>query len=71
MLFISSAPVLIRHMRHLKSVIFLHRCLISAIQLDKGLFTRGSDFAFRLAQFPKYKNNYILKNGLAYCEIAL
>jgi hypothetical protein len=28
-------------------------------------------FRIRLAHFPKYKNNYILKNGLAYCEIAL
>ena len=27
-------------------------------------------FRIRLAHFPKYKNNYILKNGLAYCEIA-
>jgi len=28
-------------------------------------------FCIRLAHFPKYKNNYILKNGLAYCEIVL
>jgi hypothetical protein len=28
-------------------------------------------FRIRLAHFPKYKNNYIWKNGLAYCEIAL
>jgi len=28
-------------------------------------------FRIRLAHFPKYKNNYNLKNGLAYCEIAL
>jgi hypothetical protein len=28
-------------------------------------------FRIRLAHYPKYKNNYILKNGLAYCEIAL
>ena len=27
-------------------------------------------FRIRLAHFPKYKNNYILKNGLAYCKIA-
>ncbi len=25
----------------------------------------------KLAHFPKYKNNSILKNGLAYCKIAL
>ncbi len=28
-------------------------------------------FRIRLAHYPKYKNNYILKNGLAYCEIVL
>jgi len=28
-------------------------------------------FRIRLAHIPKYKNNSILKNGLAYCEIAL
>jgi len=28
-------------------------------------------FRIRLAHFPQYKNNYNLKNGLAYCEIAL
>jgi len=28
-------------------------------------------FRIRLAHFPKYKNNYNLKNGLAYYEIAL
>ncbi len=28
-------------------------------------------FRIRLAHLPKYKNNYILKNGLSYCEIAL
>ena len=26
-------------------------------------------FRIRLAHFPKYKNNYNLKNGLAYCKI--
>ena len=28
-------------------------------------------FRIKLAHFPNYKNNYILKNTLAYCEIAL
>ncbi len=28
-------------------------------------------FHIRQAYFPKYKNNYILNNGLAYCEIEL
>jgi hypothetical protein len=28
-------------------------------------------FSNKVAHFPKYKNNYNLKNGLAYYEIAL
>jgi len=28
-------------------------------------------FRIKLPYYPKYENNYILKNGPAYCEIAL
>ncbi len=34
MLLISSAPVLIRHLWQLKTVVFQHRCLNSAFPLD-------------------------------------
>ena len=34
-------------------------------------FTRGSEFALDEPIFKEIKNNYIVKNGLAYWEIAL
>ncbi len=40
MLFISSIPVLIRHLWQLKTVVFLHWCLIHSVLLDKELINR-------------------------------
>ncbi len=36
MLFLFSMPVLIRHQWKLKTVVFLHRCLIHAVLLAQG-----------------------------------
>jgi hypothetical protein len=47
----------------LNNLVFIHNTL-------RPIYT-WVRFRIRLAHFPKYKNNYILKNGLAYCEIAL
>ncbi len=47
MLFIFSAPVLIRHLWQLKTVVFLHQCLIRVVLLVQ---------VFRLAKIPPYSN---------------
>ncbi len=72
----------IAHIRHLCHIYYgCHRYLISkvlnleplevtSVPAIRSIYT-WVRFRIRLAHFPKYKNNYILKNGLAYCEIAL
>ncbi len=74
MLLIFSTPGLIRCLWQLKTVVFLHWCLIYAFLLS--MFLRGNfdsvnraiymrvRFRIRLAHVLKYKNNYILKKAL-------
>ncbi len=57
MLFISSTPVFIRHLWQLKTVIFMHRCLICAVLLTNTLaycslllITKAEGFVGQMAE---------------------
>ncbi len=70
MLFIFSTPVLIRHLWQLKTVIFLHWCLIRAVLLEplEGRTEKVNKIMFRIKKQKWFKtcNIYKIEIGFTY-----
>jgi hypothetical protein len=68
MLFTFSAPVLIRHLWQLKTVIFLHRCLIGAVQIGSSQVTH--QIVASLTTVIYDRNVFIIQaTGMLYCHV--